>query len=204
MLHELALFTMVFALSAAAPGADTMLLFGRALSGGARAAAPLAVGITVGKLVLLTLAAVGVTAAAAALGPLFIAVKLAGAAYLVLLGIRLWRRDPRRPATAASAPAGSRSFGRGAATGLGLAVSNPQAILFYVAVLPTVVRPGSGAGLYLALAAMLCAVMASVAGGYIALGARARSAAGSPTARRRADRLAGTLLIGAGALIATR
>jgi threonine/homoserine/homoserine lactone efflux protein len=42
----------VFAVPAAAPGADTMLLFGQALAGGARSAVPVAVGITAGKSVL--------------------------------------------------------------------------------------------------------------------------------------------------------
>jgi hypothetical protein len=78
MTEAVLVFAAVFAVSAAAPGADTMLMFGRALAGGARSAVPVAVGITAGKLVLLVLAATGVTAAAAALGPLFVAVKLAG------------------------------------------------------------------------------------------------------------------------------
>lgn len=117
----------------------------------------------------------------------------------------------RRPAVRRqSAPAREprtlrpRSTIRSAGTGLALAVSNPQAILFYVAILPAVIRPGGGVLLYLALAATLGAVMTLVAGFYIALGARARTAAGSPTARRRADQLAGAALIAAGAVVAAR
>jgi threonine/homoserine/homoserine lactone efflux protein len=95
MTDTLLIFAALFAVSAAAPGADTMLMFGRALGGGARSAVPVAIGITAGKLVLLALAAAGVTAAAAALGPMFVVVKVVGAAYLVWLGLRLWRRKAR-------------------------------------------------------------------------------------------------------------
>jgi threonine/homoserine/homoserine lactone efflux protein len=143
MTEAVLVFAAVCAVSAAAPGADTMLLFGRALAGGARSAVPVAVGITAGKLVLPVLAAIGVTAAAAALGPLFAAVKLAGAGYLVWLGVRLWRRSSAAP-TLPAAPDGA-SVGRGFAAGVVLALSNPQAILFYVAILPgVVVEDGSG------------------------------------------------------------
>lgn len=203
MIHEVLLFAVVFAASAAAPGADTMLLFARSMAAGPRAAAPLAVGITLAKLVLLAAAAAGVSAAAAALGPVFIAIKIAGAAYLAWLGIKMWRRPPAATTPTASTTPRTRPV-RAVATGFALGLSNPQAIVFYLALLPAVITPGAGVGLYAVLAVALCAVMAIVAAAYIALGARARRAAVSPTARRRADRIAGTLLIGSGVLVATR
>jgi len=86
-------FAGIFAVSAAVPGADTMLILARSLAGGPRAAAPLAVGITVAKLIMLSAAAAGVSAAAT-LGTMFVVLKIAGAAYLVWLGIRMWRRSP--------------------------------------------------------------------------------------------------------------
>ncbi len=163
MIHEVLVFAGVFVVSAAAPGADTMLIFARSLAAGPRAAAPLAAGITAAKLIMLAAAAAGVVAAAPKVRPV-----------------------------------------RAAATGLALGMSNPQAIVFDVALLPAVITPGTGAGLYAALAVVLCAVMAVVATVYIALGSRARRAVSSPTARRRADRVAGTLLVGSGVLVATR
>lgn len=203
MIHEVLLFAAVFAASAAAPGADTMLLFARSLAAGPRAAAPLAVGITIAKLVMLTAAAVGVAAAAATLGPVFVAVKIIGAIYLVWLGIKMWRRRPAGTTSAASGTPRARPV-RSVATGVALGLSNPQAIVFYVALLPAVITPDAGVRLYVVLALVLCAVMAVVASVYIVLGSRARRAAVSPAARRRADRLAGTLLIGSGVLVATR
>jgi len=203
VIHEVMVFAGVFAVSAVAPGADTMLILARSLAGGPRAAAALAAGITIAKLVMLTGAAAGVSAAAATLGTMFVVLKIAGAAYLVWLGIRMWRR--RLPA---AAPLGGTSTKvgpvRAAATGVALGLSNPQAIVFYVALLPAVITPGTGAGVYVVLAVVLCVVMAAVSAVYIALGSRARRTANSPTARRRANRVAGSLLVTSGVLVAIR
>lgn len=202
MIHEACLFAGIFAMSAAAPGADTMLILSRSLAGGPRAAAPLAAGITMAKLLMLTAAAVGVSAAAATLGMFFVALKVVGAVYLVFLGVRMWRRSP------AEVPPGAASTGAGpfraAATGLALGLSNPQAIIFYVALLPAVIKPGTGAGVYVGLAVVLCVVMAAVSAAYITLGSRARRAAVNPTGRRRANRVAGGLLLVSGVLVGIR
>jgi len=186
----------VFALSAAAPGPDTMLLFGRATAGGPQAAIPVAVGITLGKLLLLSLAALGVTAIGF-LGPLFLAIKFFGALYLVWLGIRLIKT--KRP-SAPTADSPRTSAAAATATGFGLAITNPQAILFYVAILPSVIGTG-GVPLLAALAATLCLVMSVVAAGWIAIGTRAGAAKAS---RPWMNRLIGGLIVGAGVLVAAR
>jgi len=85
-----------------------------------------------------------------------------------------------------------------------LGLSNPQAIIFYVALLPAVITPGTGTGVYVVLAVVLCVVMAAVSAVYITLGSRARDTTVSPTARRRANRVAGGLLISSGVLVAIR
>jgi len=93
---------------------------------------------------------------------------------------------------------------RAAVTGFSFGLSNPQAIVFYVALLPAVINPGASAGLYVVLGVVLCAVMMVVATVYITLGSRARRSAISVTARQRADRVAGSLLVGSGILVAIR
>jgi threonine/homoserine/homoserine lactone efflux protein len=108
------------------------------------------------------------------------------------------------PARAAGRPRGPGEFRRGVAAGAGLALSNPQAVLFYVAILPGVVDQHRGPSQYAAYAAALVIVMTAVAAAYIGLGARARSAATGPRATRNADRIAGTMLVGAGCFVAAR
>jgi threonine/homoserine/homoserine lactone efflux protein len=202
------LFAVVFAISAALPGPDTMLLFSRALASGARSAIPVALGLTLGKLLLLTAAVAGVTAAAAALGPAFVVLKLAGGAYLIWLALKLWRRAGHLPpaeTAASSLPSGDTEAGwHGIGLGAVLSVSNPQALLFYVAVLPSVL--GSEripAAQYLLLCLALSAVMATIATGYIGLATRARKAL-SCSRRRIADRAAAVLLGFVGAVVSAR
>jgi threonine/homoserine/homoserine lactone efflux protein len=94
----------------------------------------------------------------------------------------------------------------GRAVGLGalLTLSNPQALLFYVAVLPTVLNSQNVTGLhYLLLCATIVLVMTVVAIGYISLALRTRTAL-SHRRRRSADQ-AGAVLLGAtGVLVALR
>jgi threonine/homoserine/homoserine lactone efflux protein len=209
MWPELGLFAGAFAVSAALPGPDTLLLFARAVSSGARSAAQVAVGLTLGKLGLLTAAVAGVTAAAATPGPFFVALKLAGGAYLLWLAVRLLHRGTH-DLTAQGSPARSRrtttAAGRRGGVGLGalLTLSNPQALLFYVAVLPAVLNSQNVTGLqYLLLCVTLVLIMAAVAVGYISLALSTRTAL-SHRPRRRADQ-AGAMLLGAtGVLIALR
>jgi len=202
-------FAGVFAVSAALPGPDTMLLFSRALGSGVRAAVTVAIGLVLGKVALLTAAVLGVAAAAVALGPLFVVLKLTGGAYLVWLAVGVWRRAGVDAPPAEQAATRSRLLGVGAGwrgIGLGalLTVSNPQALIFYVAVLPAVlgghrVSPDE----YLLLCAVLVMVMALVAAAYITLAARVRAAI--DTSRRRiAERVGAVLLGAAGAMVVAR
>lgn len=207
-MRDVGLFAVTFAISAFLPGPDTLLLFSRALGSGARAAVPVAVGLTVGKLGLLSAALAGVTAAAATLGPVFVLLKLAGGVYLVWLAVNLWRRAGRAPAPQQAAEGSrlSRTGGgwRGAGLGALLTVSNPQALLFYVAVLPSIVGARAvGLADYLLLCLSLCLVMALVATTYIVAATRVRSAL-SETRRRAADRVGAVLLGLIGAAVAAR
>ncbi|WP_100498790.1 LysE family translocator [Geodermatophilus chilensis] len=207
--RDLAVFAAAFAVSAALPGPDTMLLFSRALSGGARAAGTVALGLTLGKLVLLTAAVAGVAAVAAALGPLFVVPKVAGGAYLFWLAVGLWRRAGATPTAAEETVGRSRlarvgTGWRGIGLGAALTVSNPQALLFYIAVLPAVLGGQRvGADEYLLLCAVLAAVMAAVAAVYITLATRVRAVL-SASRRRVADRVGAVLLGLTGAVVIAR
>lgn len=207
MWHDLVLFTGALAVSAALPGPDTMLLFSRAVGSGARSAAQVACGLILGKLVLLTAASAGLTVAVTTLGPYFVVLKVAGGGYLVWVAARLLRRSwaPTAAAPPASAAgtadaAGLRAVGLGAL----LALTNPQALLFYVAVLPTVLEGDRvSPAHYVLLCGALVVVMTAVALGYIGLALRARSVL-SGGRRRRADQAGAALLGVTGVLVALR
>ncbi len=202
---ELLLFGIAFAVSAAVPGPDTMLLFSRTLERGATAGIAVAIGLTLGKLLLLTAALLGLSALAIALGPLFVMIKIAGAVYLVFLGIKLWRRAS---GTRVASPPHQRSsqaqWAKNVSLGVAITLSNPQALLFYVAVLPTIVgsRPLSAVTL-VALAATLAAIMIVVAGLYVGLASKI-SAALTAKRRRLTDRASAVIMVATGVVIAVR
>src|SRR6201991_1072767 len=86
------------------PGPTVLLVVSYALGQGWRTALPMAVGVALGDFTAMTLSMLGLGALLAASATLFTALKWIGAAYLVWLGIKLWRAggtldaDPRREA----------------------------------------------------------------------------------------------------------
>jgi threonine/homoserine/homoserine lactone efflux protein len=196
-------FAGVFALSAALPGSDTLLLFARAVDGGARAALPYAIGILVAKLILLTLAVVGVTAFVLAFGAAFIALKIAGAGYLVYLGVRRWRNaGTSRAARDVPQRAG---FARAVAIGTGFGLGNTQAILFYVALVPQVLRGQPATFVEFGLLCLtLVFVFSAVACVYVLLATRVRARLADRRGSRGVDRTAAVLMAATGVLVVAR
>jgi threonine/homoserine/homoserine lactone efflux protein len=184
------------------PGPGVFAGVGRALACGLGPALAFTAGMLVGDVVLLLLAIFGLAAVAETMGELFVLVKVAGGAYLVWLGVKLWRIEP---IPVGAAPRGGEGFWRTSLGGLVLTLGNPKAILFYAAFLPTfidVTRLESGD---VALTvAVVTVVLFLVMLGYCSLAARARRLFQSRKGMRWLNRGAGTLMIGAGAAVATR
>lgn len=200
---EYVVFALSFAASAAAPGPEIAAVLGRSLSRGMRACAPLALGIICGKLVMLTAAIVGIAALVAALGPVFTVVQLAGAAYLLYLGVRKWRRA--RNAVAARTGNERDSASMQIALGLGMTLSNPIAIAFYTALLPGVVDIDDiTVDTYLVLAAILVAVMVVTVTAYGLAAEVTRKMFTGNRGKLVVDRLAGGMFVAAGLWVAIR
>lgn len=193
-------FALAFAASAAAPGPEVAALLGRALSGGMWSSIPLTVGIVSGKLLLMTAAAIGLGALANLSGPLFLFLKILGAVYLFWLGIRRWRNAGRVLDTNTSAKSG-----RVADAGLGLAMtlSNPMAVMFYIALLPSVIDlNGLNLSSYAVLCLIIVGIMSAVALSYGVAAETARKYLTSSAQKAMVDRVAGAIMIGAGILVA--
>src|ERR1700737_5116797 len=73
------------------PGPTVLLVVSYALGQGWRTALPMAVGVALGDFTAMTLSMLGLGALLAASAALFAALKWIGAAYLVYLGVKLWR-----------------------------------------------------------------------------------------------------------------
>jgi threonine/homoserine/homoserine lactone efflux protein len=125
------------------PGPSVLFVIGRALAHGRRAALTTVVGNTLGAYVLVAAVAFGLGPIVARSAVVFTALKLAGAAYLVYLGVKALReRDSLSTALKADSSEGNtlRTLWDGFAVG----VSNPKTIVFFAAVLPQFVDPGQG------------------------------------------------------------
>ncbi|MGQ3075526.1 MAG: LysE family translocator, partial [Ferrovibrionaceae bacterium] len=86
------------------PGPDMLYVLANGLAGGSRGGALAALGISAGCVVHAVAAVAGLTALAATMPAALMAIKLAGAAYLVWLGIDAWRHPPALTGGATVAP----------------------------------------------------------------------------------------------------
>jgi threonine/homoserine/homoserine lactone efflux protein len=132
VLEPYLLFATIWFVAAATPGADTMLLLTSSLSRGAKPAIALAAGITTAKVVLLVVSFFGLSALLTAAPPIYQVLKFAGAAFLLWRAFKTWR------ASAIGQSSTSQGFWSSFAMAFTIAVSNPQALLFYIAVVPQV------------------------------------------------------------------
>src|SRR5690349_19455326 len=117
----------------ALPGMDMAFVMGSALRGGRRAGLLAVAGIMAGAVFHVTVTGLGLGALLPWLPGLVNALLVAGAAYLVWIGISIWRSDPTAGAPEAIAPVSiSKTFRQGLLT----SVMNPKAYVFVVAVFP--------------------------------------------------------------------
>ncbi len=116
------------------PGPTVLLVVSYALTQGRRVALATAAGVALGDFTAMTLSLAGLGALLAASATLFTVLKWIGAAYLVYLGIRLWRSPPALPDMPASAPA--RPVGGIFAHAFVVTALNPKSIAFFVAFVP--------------------------------------------------------------------
>jgi threonine/homoserine/homoserine lactone efflux protein len=142
-LDRLAAFAAMSLLICVIPGPSVLFVIGRALAHGRRVALTSVAGNTLGSYVLVAAVALGVGPVVERSVLLFAALKLAGAAYLVYLGVKALRQ--RRALAFVSdgqgAPRGAlRTLGEGFVVG----VSNPKTMVFYAAVLPQFVDRAAG------------------------------------------------------------
>jgi len=182
------------------PGPTVILVVSYALGRGRASAWATVPGVTLGDFTAMTVSLLGAGAVLAASATLFTALKLAGAAYLVWLGVRLWRADPTlKVSRADTATDGWRMFWNAYV----VTALNPKSIIFFVAFVPQFVDPTVPAvpqfilleATFLVLAAVNVAIWAVLAG-------RLRACFDRPAALRTINRIGGSLLIGAGLLTA--
>lgn len=202
-LPSLAIFALALLLNAGSPGPSIAALIGRVLSRGWRDVAPFVAAMWIGEVFWLTFAIAGLAALAETFHHAFAAIKYLGVAYLLYLAWRMWIAPVEtegggtelRPASAVTL-----FFG-----GLTVTLGNPKIMVFYLALLPTIIDVGAvGIAEWAALCLTTLVVFMSIDAGYIALAARTRMLLRSPRAMRIANRTGAAAMGGAAAVIAAR
>jgi threonine/homoserine/homoserine lactone efflux protein len=141
-IHHYWLFIATAIVLVITPGQDTFFILGRSLAGGRAAGIAAALGITAGSVIHTLLAALGLSALLATSPYAFMAVKFAGAAYLVYIGARaLLSRSSGLPGEESGASADGRwaAFRSGVVTNL----LNPKVGLFFLALMPQFIESAS-------------------------------------------------------------
>ena len=198
-------FVGVAALVIVTPGPDTALTVRNALLGGRRAGVATAAGVALGLAVWTAAASAGLAALLVASEPAFVAVKLAGAAYLVLLGLQTlvhaWRGRPVDGD-------GEREAARlrpGVALRQGLLndLGNPKIAVFFTTLLPQFAPAhGPAFATLLAFGLLFCAMTFAWLCVYSAVVARAGRALRRPRVRRALDAVMGAALVAVGVRVA--
>ncbi|PKQ78173.1 lysine transporter LysE [Aeromonas sobria] len=140
-IHDLALFVVSGLLLNIMPGPDSLLIMLRSGSQGWRAGSVAALGIGTGVMVHVLAAAFGLSALLSASAELFTVIKLAGALYLVYLGISLFRQPAANSAAGAAVTLPALSYSRIYRQGVLTNVLNPKVALFFLAFVPQFIAP---------------------------------------------------------------
>ncbi|MEL6818717.1 MAG: LysE family translocator [Pseudomonadota bacterium] len=197
-----ATYAVALAIAAIIPGPGVIALVANALGAGFRHTVPMLLGLTLGDVIYLAAAILGLAYLANTFGTAFVVIKYCGAAYLAWMAFKMWRAGITSKTVEANA-------GRNAiatfSAGLFVTLGNPKTIVFYLALLPnlmdlSLVTPPD----FALLIALTFVVLVITMTPYIALAGKARSLLQTPRLLRLMNRIAATFLGSAAITIAAR
>jgi threonine/homoserine/homoserine lactone efflux protein len=193
---ELAAFLAVSALVIVTPGQDTALTIRNTLLGGRAAGLRTALGVSAGQATWTIATGIGVGALLVASEPAFLALRIAGGAYLVLLGAQaLWAAARPRPTRALAPRRPGHAFRQGLLSNLG----NPKMLVFFTSLLP---QFGHSAPGLIALGLVFCSMTGTWLSAYALVVARAGDVLRRGRIRRLLDSLSGCVLVALGLRLA--
>ncbi|MQB44433.1 LysE family translocator [Rhizobium sp. ICMP 5592] len=189
-------------IAAAIPGPGVIAVVARALGSGFRETFFMGLGLVLGDMIYLTAIILGLAFLAQTFTEVFVVIKVAGALYLAYIAWKLWTTGLISTDVAAKK---STSAGMSFLSGLLVTLGNPKTMLFYVALVPTLIDIDNiGLHDYAALLAVTFIVLLAVFVPYMLLASRARGFLKNPKALQVLNRAAAGVLAGTAAFIATR
>lgn len=202
--YGLVTFCGVYFAVVATPGPGVAAVIARGLARGAAGAPAFIAGFVVGDLIWFTGASLGLSALAQSAHAVFVAVKYAGAAYLLFLAYKLWSTPPRPLAEAATLTP-DRTTPELFLGSLTLTLGNPKPMIFFIALLPTVVPMETlKTDGYLEIAAAIAVILPAILTAYVLVAARARALFRSARANQMINRGSGSLMAAAAVAVAAR
>lgn len=184
-------FTVAYAIAVLVPGPGVAAVVARALGGGFKGAFPMVLGILAGDLMYFVFAVFGLAAIAALFGPVFVIVRWAGAAYLLYIAYKFWTARPGNEQMKPKNEDAWRTF----LAGFSLTMGNPKTIVFYLAILPTVIPLDQMNPIaFTELTFIVVVVLLIIGCGYAWLASAAREMFKSSKALGRLNKTAGVMM----------
>jgi threonine/homoserine/homoserine lactone efflux protein len=201
-LASLAIFAGALLISAGSPGPSIAALIARVLSKGPKDVLPFLAAMWFGEMVWLSFAVLGLAALAETFHYVFVAIKWIGVAYLLYLAYKMWTAPADTSGGALPETGSARKL---FLAGLTVTLGNPKIMMFYVALLPTIIDINAVtlAG-WAELMAVMFAVLVVVDLAWVLFAAKARLQLKSNRAVRIANRTSAGLMAGAAAAIAAK
>jgi threonine/homoserine/homoserine lactone efflux protein len=203
-ISSLLLFAAVYFAAVATPGPGVAALVARVLGHGLTGVAPFILGYVVGDLIWLAIAATGLAAVAHLFAGAFVALRLAGAAYLIFIAWGMARSSFAVGGETAPPPQASRGW-RAFSGSLSLTLGNPKVIVFFLSIMPLVVDLDAlTPAIFMTIAAIAVVVLPATLAAYALAADRARSLLRSSRAMRYVRRAAAGVMAGVALAIAAR
>ncbi len=195
------LFLLVAIATVMSPGPGVVMTLTNSLRYGMRGTLGGILGLALGVLMVAAISATSLGVLLAASSLAFTVLKYVGAAYLIYLGIRLWRAPPFQFAEASAHQA---SFSRRFVEGVSLQLTNPKAIFFFLSVFPQFIDPATNyaiqfASLVLTFSALVVVIHLT----YAMFAKKARNWLTSERGGRRVNKTAGVTFMFFGAALAS-
>lgn len=192
-------FAAASAVLVAIPGPTVLLVVSYALGHGRRSAAATVAGVALGDFTAMTASMLGLGVLLAASAALFTGLKWIGAAYLIYLGVKLWRAPVSADGMAADTS--EARPGRIFLHAYAVTALNPKGLVFFVAFLPQFLDANLPVVPQMIVCEATFLVLATLnALGYALMASAARRTIRKPAVQRWVNRAGGSLLIGAGVL----
>ena len=200
-LASLLIFAGALLVAAGTPGPSIAALVARVIGSGVGSVLPFLLAMWIGEAAWLACAVFGLAVLAQTFQLAFAALKWAGIAYLLFLAWTMWRAPVAPAEDLPEAGSGWRLFWAGLAVTLG----NPKIMVFYLALLPSIINVQAITLLdWAELVLTLLAVIIAIDLTWSLLAVKARTLLRTPRAVRVTNRASATLMTGAAAAIATR